>query len=153
MFSAVGVEDRSYVCCDLAFEVLFSDIFLGVLLEMKLAALSGACVAGGLERSFKSGVGVRGDHVWDAYASLLEACQEVPPMNLGFGKCARDTEDHAFAVITSNSDGYECGAIPYSSVDADLVVGGVEEEERSPESSAIANNGEQGGDAKREQRR
>ena len=35
----VGIEDGFDVGCDLAFEVLFGDVVLGVLLEMKLAAL------------------------------------------------------------------------------------------------------------------
>ena len=49
-------------------------------------------------------------------------------MDFGFGEGATDTEDHAFAVVAADADGFEGGAVADGAVDADLVVGGVEDE-------------------------
>ncbi len=51
MGSVVGVEDGSDVGGYFAFEVLFGDVLLGVLLEVKLATLPG----GGAEASSEGG--------------------------------------------------------------------------------------------------
>jgi hypothetical protein len=37
------------------------------------------------------------------------------------------TAVHAFAVVASDADGFECGAVADGPVDADFVIGGVED--------------------------
>ena len=122
----VGVEYGADAGGDLAFEVLFGDVVLGVLLEVELAALPWT----GIERGFEGGpetcMRIGCNHVGNANAAFLEAGQELPPMNLRLGESAGDAENHAFAVIASHADCFQGGAIPYSAIDADLVVGGVE---------------------------
>ena len=49
-------------------------------------------------------------------------------MNLGFGEGAGNAEDKAFAVVATDADGNEGGAVADVAVDADLVVGGVGKE-------------------------
>jgi hypothetical protein len=49
-------------------------------------------------------------------------------MDLGLGEGAGDAEDDAFAVVPSDADGDEGGAVADVAVNADLVVGGVGEE-------------------------
>jgi len=61
-------------------------------------------------------------------ATFLESIQKVTPMNFGFGKSTADAQDHAFAVIAPDSAGNEFGAVADHPADADLVVGGIEEE-------------------------
>jgi len=73
-------------------------------------------------------VGVGGDEVRDADAAFANAIEEVAPVHLGFGEGAGDAEDHAFAVVSTDSNGYEGGAIPYHAIDTNLVVGGVDDE-------------------------
>ena len=123
-----GVEDPADVFSDFLFEVFGGDVGLGVLLEVELAALPGAGVEGGAQRGTESDVGVGGDTIRDAEAALLEAGEEVAPVDFGFGEGAGDAEDEAFAVVAANADGDEGGAVPDVAVDADLVVGGVGEE-------------------------
>ena len=55
--TVVGVKNDLDGGGDLAFEMLLGDVFLGVLLEMELAALP----RGAVERGFQAAVGVGGD--------------------------------------------------------------------------------------------
>ena len=123
-----GVEDAADLVGDFLLEVPGGDVGLGVLLEVELAALPGAGVEGGAQGGSESDVGVGGDAVGDAEAALLEAGEEVAPVDLGFGEGAGDAEDEAFAVVAADADGDEGGAVADIAVDADLVVGGVGEE-------------------------
>ncbi len=59
--TVVGVENDFDVRGDLAFEMLLGDVFLGVLLEMELAALPRGAVERGFESRFQAAVGVGGD--------------------------------------------------------------------------------------------
>lgn len=126
--SGFCVEDGGDVVGDGLFEFLFGDEVLGVLLEVELAALPGGGVAGGAEGRSQSGMGVGGDEVGDSDAALFEVGEELAPVDFGFGEGAVDTEDHAFAVVAADADGFESGAVADSAVDADFVVGGVEDE-------------------------
>ena len=128
MGAILGIEDAADVVGDFLFEVLGGDVGLGVLLEVELAALPRAGVEGGAQRGTQPDVGVGGDAVGDAEAALLEAGEEIAPVDLGFGEGAGDAEDEAFAVVTADADGDQSGAIPHVAVDANLVVGGVGEE-------------------------
>lgn len=123
-----GVEDAADLVGDFLFEILGGDVGLGVLLEVELATLPRAGVEGGSQCRTEADVGVGGDAVGDADATLLEAGEEVAPMDLGFGEGAGDAEDEAFAVVPPDADGDEGGAVADVAVDADLVVGGVCEE-------------------------
>lgn len=73
-------------------------------------------------------MGVGGDEVGYADAALLERDEQFAPVDFGFGEGATDSKDHAFAVLAADADGFECGAVARSAVDADFVVGGVEDE-------------------------
>ncbi len=123
-----GVEDGGDLGGDDGLEFLSGDEVAGVLLEVELAALPGAGVAGGPQGGFEAGVGVGDDEVGNADAALFERDEEFPPVDFGFGKGAADTEDHAFAVVAADADGLEGGAVAHDAVDADFVVGGVEDE-------------------------
>ena len=120
-----GVEDTADFSGDLLLEILGGDMSLGVLLEVELAALPGAGVEGGAQCGAEADVGVGGDAVGDADAALLEAGEEVAPVDLGFGEGAGDAEDEAFAIVPADADGDKGGAVSHIAVDADLVVGGV----------------------------
>jgi|GEM_PF-3342939 len=73
-------------------------------------------------------MGVGDDEVGNADATLFEGDEEFAPVDFGFGEGATDTENHAFSVVAANADGFERGAVADGAVDADLVVGGVEDE-------------------------
>ena len=128
MGAVFGVEDAADLIGDSLLEVLGGDVGLGVLLEVELAALPRAGVEGGAQGGTEPDVGVGGDAVGDADAALLEAGEEVAPMDLGLGEGAGDAEDEAFAVVPADADGDEGGAVADVAIDADLVVGGVGEE-------------------------
>jgi len=123
-----GVEDAADLVGDFLLEILGGDVGLGVLLEVELATLPGAGVEGGAQGGPEPDVGVGGDAVGNAKATLLEAGEEVAPVDFGFRESAGDAEDEAFAVVAADADGDEGGAVPDVAVDADLVVGGVGEE-------------------------
>ena len=59
--TVVGVKNDLDGGGDLAFEMLLGDVFLGVLLEMELAALPRGAVERGFESRFQAAVGVGGD--------------------------------------------------------------------------------------------
>ena len=99
-----------------------------ILLEVELAALPGAGIAGGTQGGFEAGVGVGYDKVGNADSALFEGHEEFAPVNFGFGEGATDAKDHAFAVIASDADGFEGGAVADGAVDADFVIGGIEDE-------------------------
>lgn len=123
-----GVEDGGDLGGDEGLEFLFGDEVASVLLEMELAALPGAGVAGGPQGGFEAGVGIGDDEVGNADAALLEPDEESAPVDFGLGERATDAEDHAFAVVAADADGFEGGAVAHGAVDADFVVGGVEDE-------------------------
>ncbi len=47
-------------------------------------------------------------------------------MDLGLGQSATDTEDHALAIVPTESVGDQSGAVADDPVDTDFVVGGVD---------------------------
>ena len=74
-------------------------------------------------------VGIGGDEIGDADTALLEADEELAPVDPGLGEGAGDTEDDAPAVIPPYSNGNEGGAVAHITGDTDFVVGGVKEEQ------------------------
>lgn len=85
MCAVVGVEDSFDIGGNFAFELLFGDVLLRVLLKMKLATLPWSPAEAGFEGGSNSCVGVGGDEVGDAHAAFANAVEEVAPMHLGFG--------------------------------------------------------------------
>ncbi len=73
MGAVVGVENGPDVVGDLGLEVRFSDVFLGVLLEMELATLPRSAVSRVFKRRFEATMGIGGDQTWDADAAFLDA--------------------------------------------------------------------------------
>ena len=76
---------------------------------MKLAALpehsAEACGDGG----FEAGVVVTDDGLEAIESAILQAFEELAPMDFGFGEFAGNTEDRAFALVV-DADGDEHGA-------------------------------------------
>ena len=105
---------------------------------MKLAALPRAGIEGGAQCRPQSFVGVGSNTVRDADATRLEAREEPAPVHFGFRECAGNTKDKAFAVIASDADGDEGGAVADVAVDPDLVVGGVGKQVRNLRQRAFA---------------
>lgn len=73
-------------------------------------------------------MGVRDDEVGYANTALLESDEEFAPVDFSFGQRADHAEDHAFAIIAAYADGFECGTVTNGALDADLVIGGIEDE-------------------------
>src|SRR5690606_6130107 len=65
----------------------------------------------------------------------------------GLGEGAGDAEHHAFAVAAADADGDEHGAVAHGAVEADLDVGGVEDEVGDLGQRAVAPEFELGGEA------
>ena len=128
MGAVVGVKYRGNVGGDFAFEVLFGDVLLGVLLEVELAALPGGGGEAGSEGGSQAGVGVGGDEVGNSQAALAQAVGKFTPVDFSFAQGAGYAEDHSFSVFAAHADGDQGGAISDGAVDADFVVGGVEGE-------------------------
>ena len=126
MGTVVGVKNDLDVRGYLAFEMLLGDVFLGVLLEVKLAALPRCGAEQSFECRSQAAMGVRCDEIWNADATLLEAGQKGSPVDLSLRQRATDTEDHALAVVAADAVGDECGAVADNPVDADFVLSGVE---------------------------
>ena len=123
MGAVCGVEDPADVVGDFLREILGGNVGLGALLEVELATLPRAGVEGGAQGGTEPDVGVGGNAVGNAKAALLEAGEEVAPVDFGFRERAGGAEDEAFAVVPPDADGDEDGAVPDVAVDADLVVG------------------------------
>ena len=121
----VGVEDASDVGGDFALEMLLGDVFLSVLLEVKLASLPRSAAQCAFKGRFEAAVGIGGDQIRNADAALLEAVEKIAPMDFCFRERTTDAEDHAFAVIAPDSVSNERGAVADNPIDADLVVGGI----------------------------
>ncbi len=77
----VGAEDDCDVCGDFVFEVLFSDVFLRVLLEVKLVTLSDTGVKSYFQSGAQSAVDISYDELGDNDASAYEGIEKVAPMD------------------------------------------------------------------------
>ena len=110
MGAVFGVKDAADVGGDFRLEVASGDVGLGVLLEVELAALSGAGIEGVALKAARS-------PTWASEVTLsgiprprcLRLVKEVAPVDFGFREGAGDAEDEAFAVVAPDADGDEGG--------------------------------------------
>ena len=91
------IEDTAEGAGDFGALVQAWDIRLGVLLEMKLAALPRDGAKDGFARGGHAGVVVADDEGDAAQAALDEALEESPPMHFGFTEGDAHPEDGALA--------------------------------------------------------
>lgn len=98
---------------------------LGVLLQMKLAALPGHRSKDGGAGRAQPGVVVAGDQLNSMQAALLEAGEEGAPMDFGFAQGGADAQDGAFA-LGADAQGDEDGAVEHTSALADFFVTGIQ---------------------------
>jgi len=121
------VENAPDVLGHFGAQVHPGDVGLGVLLEMKLTALPGDRGEDGGAGGTQAGV-VVADNMGDALkATLLEAREELAPVDLGFAQCDADAENGAFAEFI-HSQGDEDGAIDQTPAMAHLFVSGIDDE-------------------------
>lgn len=74
-------------------------------------------------------MGIGGDEIGNADAAFFEAGEEGAPVGFGLGDSGGDAQDEAFGVVAADADGGEDGAVAHGPVEANLDVGGVEDEE------------------------
>jgi len=75
---------------------------------VKLTALPGACVEGGLYCGVQAGVGIGGDQVGDADTAFFEGLEKekFAPVDFGLAEGAGDVEDFAFAIASTHANGF-----------------------------------------------
>ena len=120
-------EDAADVGGDLGAQVQARDVGLGVLLEVELAALPGQGGKDGAAGGAQAGVVVGDEELEAAEAALLEAREEVAPVDFGFAQGDADAEDLALAVGT-DAQGDEHRAVEHAAAVADLFIAGIEED-------------------------
>ncbi len=133
-----GVEDGADLSGDLLAQFEVWNEGLCVLLEVELAALPWSGVEGGAQGGPESLVGVGGDEVRNADAAGFEGVEEGAPVGFCLRECAGDPQNDALAVLALDADGTEDGAVTHRTVEADLEVCGVEEEEADFGQRAVA---------------
>jgi hypothetical protein len=103
------------------------DVSLGILLEMKLAALPGDAREDGLAGGPEAFVVITDEQQGGMEAALLQAGEKDAPMDLRFAEGNTDPQDTAFA-IGADTQGDQHGAIEHLAALADLFVPRVEED-------------------------
>ena len=116
-----GEEDAADVGGDLGAQLEAGDVGLGVLREMELAALPGDGGEDGAPGGGEAGMVVAHEELEAAEAALLEAREEVAPVDFGFAEGDAGAEDLALAV-RADAEGDEHGAVDDAAAVADPFV-------------------------------
>ena len=98
---------------------------MSILLEVELAALPRHGRKDGGARGAQAGVVVADDELEAVQTALLQALEEVAPMDFGFAQGDADAQDGALA-LGVDAQGDEDGAIQELAAVADLFVAGIE---------------------------
>jgi hypothetical protein len=121
-----GIEDGADVLSDFFSQVNLWDVSHGVLLEVKLATLPRDTWEASGERGSQAGMIVTDNEPNTMEAALLEICQEITPVDLGFTDLGTDTE-YGSSAGGINSHGDENGAGLNETTDADLFIASVQD--------------------------
>ena len=132
-----AVKDAAYGAGDFGALIEAGHIGLGVLLEVKLAALPGNAGEDGGPGGLEAEVIVAGDELDAAETALNEALKEGPPVDLGLAERDADTEQAALA-IGGDAHGHEHGAIEQLTAEADFFRAGIDDEIREFAEGAVA---------------
>jgi len=103
-----SVEDSSDVSGYLLTESLLRDVGLGVLLQVKLAALPGDIGEDSLPSSSHPRMVIANDQADSMKAPSREALQEVPPVDLSLGERDASAQDGALALRVDPNGTQQC---------------------------------------------
>lgn len=122
------VEDGANIRSDGFFHALFWHVSLGVLLEVKLAAVPRHTVIDGGNGGFETLVGITGDGRAGVQAAGFKRGKELAPVDFCLGEGDRDAQDGSMTVLQSNPDGCEHGAGAHDAIDANFFIACIKDE-------------------------